>query len=80
MKYFFGKIHRTKEILLISILLYTTSLLAVQPESSSLIDYDRQIRPILSGNCYACHGPDENKRMADLRLDKEEAALSKLSS
>ncbi len=41
------------------------------------IDFDRQIRPILSDKCYACHGPDEKKRMANLRLDvKDGGAFS----
>jgi mono/diheme cytochrome c family protein len=38
------------------------------------IDYNRDIRPLLSDRCFFCHGPDRNHREADLRLDDEEAA------
>ena len=33
------------------------------------VSYDRDVRPILTANCYACHGPDASTRKAKLRLD-----------
>ncbi|MCA6073750.1 DUF1553 domain-containing protein [Fulvivirga sedimenti] len=44
------------------------------------IDYNFDVKPILSDRCYQCHGPDENSRKADLRLDIEEEAFRKLKS
>ncbi len=40
------------------------------------IDYIRDVRPILSNNCFACHGPDEKTRKGGLRLDVREEALA----
>ena len=44
------------------------------------IDFNFHVKPILSDRCYACHGPDEKARKADLRLDLEETAFANLDS
>ena len=43
-------------------------------DDSPTIEFNRDIRPILSENCYACHGPDARKRKGNLRLDTEAGA------
>ncbi|MCP4978701.1 MAG: DUF1501 domain-containing protein [Maribacter sp.] len=49
-------------------------------ELPETIDFNFHVKPILSDRCYASHGPDKNTRKADLRLDLEVDAFSKLSS
>jgi hypothetical protein len=48
-----------------------------QARFGGMVQYNRDIRPVLSENCFACHGPDVNKRAADLRLDVRDVALEK---
>jgi hypothetical protein len=43
--------------------------------AESVVDYNRDVRPILSKNCFACHGQDDGHRAAKLRLDRRETAL-----
>ena len=49
-------------------------------ESHVGIDFSRDILPLLSENCFQCHGPDEAKRESGLRLDQREGVFSEADS
>lgn len=53
------------------------SLLSIVPAclKAGEIEFNRDVRAILSDKCFACHGPDANHREADLRLDERESAI-----
>jgi hypothetical protein len=54
----------------------STQARAQQGTPAERIDYNWQVRPILSDNCFRCHGPDAKSRQAGLRLDQKESAYA----
>ena len=66
-------IGRWLAIVLIALLVFSSESRA----ATDKINFTRDIRPILSDNCYACHGPDEKSRKGKLRLDTKEGAYAK---
>ena len=46
-------------------------------EASNRVEFNKDVRPIITENCFACHGPDKNQRKAKLRLDLREVAVER---
>ncbi|MBP87669.1 MAG: hypothetical protein CMJ64_13255 [Planctomycetaceae bacterium] len=69
-------VHVLGAFMVVVIALGTTPCQAEQPP----IDFNRDIRSILSNECFQCHGPDENERQAGLRLDTAAGAVAKTDS
>jgi hypothetical protein len=55
-------------------------LAAVTASAADRLVFNRDVRPILSDKCFACHGPDDAKREAGLRLDRAAEAIAELES
>jgi len=53
---------------------------AASGKSRPAVDFQREVRPILSRYCFKCHGPDEGSRKGNLRLDLRESALQPAKS
>ena len=59
------------------ILLASSLFISIGLSAEGLIRFNRDIRPIISDKCFACHGFDSNKRKANLRLDVFDESLFK---
>ena len=68
-------IRRTPITLLLNCAFFILAHQCVRAEEK--VDFNLQIRPLLSDRCWKCHGPDEKSRKAKLRLDTKEGALGK---
>ena len=74
-------LHRTwrgvQTLLAVVLLLGVTGRAMADDRPQRKIEYNRDVRPILSENCLACHGPDAKHRKAELRLDVRDEAIKK---
>src|SRR5579862_3681798 len=66
-----------KEIRILTICVLVVSVAGLHGAEAPHLEFNRDIRPIITENCFACHGPDKNQRKAKLRLDVREIALER---
>ncbi len=79
------EIRHTSEIrhtlqIVAGLLLLTGIAFCRRAEGNGPVDFNRDVRPVLTLHCLACHGPDAEQREAGLRLDQRDSALATLES
>lgn len=71
---------RTPLLLFAAAWLHASALFPNSQAAEGNIDFSRDIRPILSDHCFACHGPDDHERKGRLRFDQRESATQPAKS
>ena len=69
-----------KRARLVSLLLVLAWSVSGPARGADLVEFNRDVRPILSDKCFTCHGPDKANRKTELRFDNEERAFVELKS
>ena len=77
LRYFHGTWRDVQALLAIVLLLGGAGRAFADDRPKRKIEFNRDVRPILSENCLACHGPDAKHRKAELRLDVRDEAIKK---
>src|SRR5579863_8876164 len=73
-----SRIGGTRLALLVSLFCVSVAGWGSDPDSGPVL-FNRDIRPILSDRCYACHGPDKANRKTNMHFDTEEGAFTALN-
>ena len=75
-----GEFSRSRSLIAVAVLQGVSLLALPVSRAEDRVNYNRDIRPILSNVCYTCHGPDKAERSNDLRLDVKASVFGRLES